>query len=131
MPEKPQFDGPELTDRLVDCVGMGALRRRGHLVQEFIPMHVRELIDEDPYMAEMQNKKQRQLIRSLLDRALAKAQFMPPKFITWLARHEDIDMVQEAALEIAKSATFDDLLETLEIEWPIPAEEPDVPGLQI
>ncbi|MBX9457403.1 MAG: hypothetical protein KL863_16075 [Rhizobium sp.] len=132
------FDDQErdLIDRLVDCVGMGALRRRGRLVQEFIPMQLRELVDQDPYIAEMQDKKERQFIRTLLDRAIAKSPFMPSNdFIAWLARHENVALVQDAALEIATAATFDDMIAALGIKWPLPEQDqlpenvPAVPGI--
>jgi hypothetical protein len=99
-------------------------------------MQLRELVDQDPYIAEMQDKKERQFIRSLLDRAIAKSQFMPSNdFIAWLARHDNVDLVQDAALEIATAATFDDMIAALGIEWPLPGQEellenePAVPGI--
>lgn len=114
-----EYQGQELIDRLVDCVCMGALRRRGKKVQEFIPMYLHEFIDDDPYMAEMQDKKYRQGLRILLDKAIAKARFVPPnEFIVWLSRHKNVEMVQDAALEIRSSATFEDVIATLGLEWP-------------
>lgn len=123
------YDGQELIDRLVDCVGMGALRRRGRLVQEHIPMHLKESIDDDPYMAEMQNKKQRQSLRTVLDVALEKVDFMPPNgFISWLIQEGDERVISNVVFAMGRADSFEALLATSGVEWPVPENAPEIPA---
>ena len=87
-----------------------------------MPNSVGELIDQDPYMAEMQDKKERVALRGVLDAALERSTFMPPNdFISWLSVR-DAGTIGRCAFELGKSKSFQDLLGLIEMTWP---PEPD------
>lgn len=79
--------------------------------------------DDDPWLSERQNEKLRRSLLELLNIAASKARFpLPTEFISWLARHDDIDVVLNASLEMQEHPDFTSFLKSLALEWSIAPE---------
>lgn len=113
-----EYNGDRLVNQLVSCVFMASLRRRSEYVIEEIPPLVLDEVFKDPYLLEIFDAQGRGRALAFLNRMISKAFIeIPNDFIIWLARHPDIEFIEDVAGTLQAALDFEDLTMRNGIDW--------------